>query len=114
MVMKKINALESVIFIALLVLFLVPVWTVDFFVTGDGPCHLHNSKILLDWWQGNRLFYEPFYFLNTNFDPNWLFNLITAPLLGIFGMPWAEKIFFSLYVLGFGLGFRFLITQINP
>ena len=75
---NKLHIFETAVFCAILVFWLVPVWKLDFFVTGDGPCHLFNSKILLDWAQGvNKDFYKPFYFLNTNFDPNWLFNLIT-------------------------------------
>jgi hypothetical protein len=99
----------------MLILCLVPVWSVTFFVTGDGPCHLYNSKILLDWFNGhNRAFYDPFYFINTNFDPNWLFNLITFPLVGFLGPATTDKFFFTLYVAGFGFGFRFLINQMNP
>lgn len=112
--MKKTNTLEPILFYAFLALLLVPVWSVDFFVTGDGPCHLHNSRILIDWWQGGKGFYDPFYYLNHDFNPNWLYTLITVPLLSIFKAHWTEKIFFTLYVLGFGLGFRFLISEINP
>ncbi|MFN0034431.1 MAG: hypothetical protein ACKVUS_05140 [Saprospiraceae bacterium] len=113
--LKHLSKIEPTLFYALLALWMLPVWSVDFFVTGDGPCHLYNSKILLDWWQsGSREFYKPFYFLNTNFDPNWLFNLLTAPLLAVFGSGLSEKFFFTMYVLGFGLGFRYLISQINP
>lgn len=112
---KKLKFIEPLIFYTILVLWMIPVWKLDFFVTGDGPCHLFNSKVLLDWYQGvNKDFYQPFYFLNTNFDPNWLYNLITMPLLAFFNPGLTEKIFFTLYILLFGLGFRFLITQINP
>ena len=113
--LKNINKSEPIFFYVILALWLVPIWSVDYFVTGDGPCHLYNSKILLDWSHSDaHAFYKPFYYLNTNFEPNWLFNLLTAPLLGIFGSDWAEKIFFTIYVLGFGLGFRYFVAQINP
>ncbi len=106
--------IEILIFICALATFLLPVWTLDFFVTGDGPCHLYNSRILLDWWQEKKGFYDPFYFLNTNFDPNWAFNLITFPLLSVFDRSITEKIFFTLYFAGFAFGFRYLISGINP
>jgi len=113
--MKKISGLEPVLFYAFLALLLVPVWSVDFFVTGDGPCHLHNSKILYDWFhEKSRLFYDPFYFLNTNINPNLLFYLMTVPLMALGSPELAEKIFFSVYVISFGCGFRFLLLQINP
>lgn len=106
---------EPIFFTILLLLALLPIWSVTFFVTGDGPCHLYNSKILLDWYRGEALdFYKPFYFLNPNLDPNWLSNLIQVPLLMLFPAPLAEKVFFSLYILLFAGGFRFLCRQINP
>lgn len=105
---------EPFAFYTILVLWLIPVWGLDFFVTGDGPCHLYNSKILLDWWQGiNPNFYKPFYFLNTHFEPNWLYNLLTMPMLAACGPVWTDKIFMTLYVLGFGWGLRFWVGQIN-
>lgn len=112
---KAVERIEPFVFLAILAFWLVPVWALDYFVTGDGPCHLFNTKILLDWsGRVQRDFYHPFYFLNTNFDPNWLFNLVTMPLMAAFGPSLAEKMFFTIYILGFGLGFRFLVGQINP
>jgi len=108
------SRLESIVFYGILALWLLPVWCFDFFVTGDGPSHLYNSKILLDWWQETQLdFYKPFYFLNTNFEPNWLYNLLTMPMLAAFGPIMTDKLFMTLYVLGFGFGLRFWIGQIN-
>ncbi|MEP6645744.1 MAG: hypothetical protein ABJC12_01535 [Saprospiraceae bacterium] len=113
--MKKTIALEPILFYAFLALLLIPVWSMHFFVTGDGPCHLHNSKILLDYWMDHgKDFYDPFYYLNHDYNPNWLYTLITVPLLEMFNSFWTEKIFFTLYVLGFGLGIRYLIIGINP
>lgn len=113
--MEKLNRLEPFFFYTILALLLFPVWSLDFFVTSDGPCHLHNSKILLDWWQVvKRPVYDSFYYINPNFDPNWFYNLLTAPILALVGPAIAEKVFFTFYVLGFGIGFRFLIMEINP
>ena len=112
--MKKIS-LEPLVFGLLCVVALVPIWSVDFFVTGDGPCHLYNSKVLLDWYQGKALdFYKPFLMLNLSIDPNWLTNLIQVPLLMVFPAPMAEKVFFSIYILLFAGGFRFVCRQVNP
>lgn len=106
---------EKIVFCIGLFTLLIPIWSVDFFVTGDGPCHLYNSRILLDWWlQRGWESYAPFYQINEFFDPNWLFNLLTAPLLALFPAALAEKVFLSGYVLLFAFGFRFLIRQINP
>lgn len=106
---------EQIVFYALLAANLLPLWTSEFFVTGDGPCHLHNSRVLLDWMRGeHRAFYDGFYFLNTNFDPNWLSHLALANLMRWFEPPLAEKILLTVYVLLFGFGWRYLIRAINP
>lgn len=106
---------EKLTFYMLVLLWLLPVWTVSYFLTGDGPCHLYNSRIMLDWIQGNHTdMYR--YFMNSNphIDPNWLTNIIQVPLLLAFPPALAEKVFYTLYLLAFAFGFRFLIRQINP
>jgi hypothetical protein len=112
--MKLFPRIEPFLFYLLVVILLIPVWSVNFFVTGDGPCHLHNSKILLDFINGMKPFYDPFYYLNTMVDPNRLHTMITIPLLSIFDPTWTDRIFFTIYVLGFCFGFRYLIRSINP
>ncbi|MFT4061797.1 MAG: hypothetical protein QM642_05495 [Edaphocola sp.] len=94
---------------------LLPVFSVTWVVTGDGPCHFYNSKILLDWWRhADRDMYSVFMVPNFRLAPNWITNLIQVPLLYFFAPALAEKIFFALYVSCFAFGFRFLIKQINP
>lgn len=105
---KKLKFIEPLIFYTILVLWMIPVWKLDFFVIGDGPCHLFNSKVLLDWYQGvNKDFYQPFYFLNTNFDPNWLYNLITMPLLAFFQPGFDGKNIFHFIHIGIRIGVPF-------
>jgi len=112
---KVLFSYEKWFFYLLLALWLTPVWTVGFIVTGDGPCHLYNSRLLLDWMQGNDVdMYRYFMVPNPHLDPNWLTNLIQVPLLLFFDPAIAEKIFYTIYVLGFAFGFRMLIKQINP
>lgn len=113
--LKQFDRYEPFIFITLLLLWLLPILNNDYFVTGDGPCHLYNSRLLLDWWTSrNRDFFLHFYFINENIDPNLIFSLITTPLLAVFSPITTEKIFFGVYVVTFCAGFRYLIGQINP
>jgi len=107
---------ERWFFFALLVLSLLPVWASGrFFVTGDGPCHVYNSKVLLDYMLGRNLdFYGGFYDLNLHLQPNWLSHISLAVLQLIFAPEIAEKIFLTGYVLLFGFGLRYLLRQINP
>lgn len=102
-------------FYVLLAACLLPLWSNAYFLTGDGPCHLYNARVLLDWMRGQHLpFYDGFYVLNKNFEPNWLSHLTLAGLLRFVEPPLAEKLFLSAYVLCFGFGWRYLLRQINP
>ncbi len=99
----------------LLALALWPVWMNDFFLTNDGPCHLYNARILRDMLLGRDVsFYAEWYSLNPNIEPNWLnhfllvvFQLVVSPIV-------AEKLFLTLYVLGFAFAFRYLARSIFP
>ncbi len=107
---------ERWIFYAILLLALLPVWASGrFFVTGDGPCHVYNARVLLDFILGRNLdFYNPFYSLNLHTDPNWLTHICLAALQLVYAPETAEKIFLTGYVVLFGFGLRYLIRQINP
>jgi hypothetical protein len=107
--------IERAVFYTLLAAWLLPLLTVEYFVTGDGPCHLYNSRVLLDWWSDRHVdFYEKYYHLNPNFDPNWISSFIMMQLLKIAFPPQAERLYLMLYVLTFALGFRVLLRQFNP
>jgi hypothetical protein len=105
---------EPWLFGLLLAAAVLPIWSGRFFVTGDGPCHVYNAKVLLDFWRGRDVdFYGQFYFLNRYFDPNWFSHICLASLQMLAAPELAEKIFLTGYVLAFGTGFRFLLRQIN-
>lgn len=108
---------ERLVFYLLLALQLLPLWAFHYFLTVDGPCHLHNSKILLDFWRGGeiRAFYDPWLYVNARFEPNWFGHAFMMLLQGLHVPGYlAEKLLQTFYVLGFGLGLRYLIRQINP
>lgn len=106
--------LHDAVFWAGLALMLVPLFSTTYLVTGDGPCHLYNSRILLDWLSPElKAIYKPFLQLNDNIDPNWLTNMIQVPLLSFLPVSFAEKAFFAIYLLLFAFGLRFLARQIG-
>ncbi len=86
-----------------------------FYITGDGPSHTYNAKVLFDLInQQHRDFYD--YFLKINrqlIDPNWTSHL----LIGFFSrfLPYwlADKLFQIIYLLTFCFGFRYLIISIK-
>lgn len=94
---------------------LIPIWCITWFASQDGPSHLHNSKVLLDFWQGNHAdFYSCCYERDASWFPNWTDHFVFANLMRFFS-PWlTEKIWLTAYVLVFASFFRLLITELNP
>jgi hypothetical protein len=105
---------EKLLLVILVVFSLIPVWSNKYFITGDGPCHLYNSKVLLDFITSHNLdFYDDYYVLNKNLDPNWFSHITLALLLSFLPDFLAEKIFVSAYIILFAVGLRWLLKTIN-
>lgn len=113
----NLKKIEPILFYLLLAANLIPLWSVHYFLTGDGPCHVHNAHVLLDFFKGGDLkdFYNPWMHVNTNFVPNWFGHAFMELFMGMGVAPYmAEKLLQTTYVLAFGLGLRFLVRQLNP
>lgn len=111
------KTIERSTFYLLLAANLIPLWSVHYFLTGDGPCHLHNAHVLLDFWRGGELkdFFNPWMYVNTNFMPNWFGHAFMELFMGMGFAPYlAEKLLQTFYVLSFGFGLRYLVRQLNP
>lgn len=112
--LRKIFRYEKYIFYTLLACLLIPIWSTIYFLTLDGPCHLYNAKILKDLWLNNHTaFYEQFYYLNKNLDPNWFSHVALALLMLIVKPLLAEKILLSIYIIIFAVSARLLVGCIN-
>lgn len=106
--------LETFLFWGLIGLLLYPILSNSYFLTGDGPCHLYNSKVLLDFLtETNVDFYSGYYNLNNNTEPNWFSHVVLAGLLTLFSDASAEKILLVVYVLVFSISLRGVISNIN-
>jgi hypothetical protein len=100
---------EKRLFILLLVLSLLPVWTTPYFLTADGPCHAYNANILYDMLHGKADFYKEFYYLNTTPEPNWFTHVLLVLLFHICGPVLADKLIITAAILLFTTGFRKLL-----
>ncbi len=97
------------------VLCLLQIWLPEYYLTGDGPSHVYNAQILHDLWCNKNLsFYDTFYSLNKDPNPNWLTHIVLALLLFFMNGIIAEKLLLSLYVLLFTSGFYLLMKKMNP
>ena len=101
--------LEPVAFGIVLALHLVPVWSVHYFPTQDGPAHVYNTAQLLTLLAGDPLS-SRYYATNLHPFPNWATTVLFGGFLRIVSPVTAEKIVVSLYVLGLPLSTRYLLT----
>lgn len=111
----NIQKIEPWVFGLMVLVNLIPIWVNTYFLTCDGPCHIYNAKVLLDYWTDvNQEFYKPYYYLNTNFEPNFLTSYLLAFFLSFLPDYLAEKSLLTVYILTFAISLRWLIAKINP
>jgi hypothetical protein len=105
---------KSTLFFIIVLFFLLQIWIHRYFVTGDGPCHVYNSKILLDYMlHRDTDFYNQWYDTNATAFPNWFSHVLLSLLLFVSPPHVADKILLSLYILMASFGWRYLIHQIK-
>lgn len=91
---------------------LLQIWLPTYFVSGDGPCHIANARVIHDLWNGEATgFYKKFYYFNLHPHPNWLSHLLLASLLYIVNGLVAEKLLVTGYVLLMVTGLYKLLRQ---
>src|SRR5262249_32941770 len=71
---------EGVLFWALTLAYLTPVWSFQYLPTQDGPSHIDNAQILKE--LGNSSAgYEEYFEIRSEPIPNWTSHLLLAALL---------------------------------
>lgn len=95
--------------LAAALLLLGPIWGFPYFLTQDGPTHVENAKILLDYGKPDFEELRVFYVLNLGAFPNWFSHLALASLMTVVGPTLAEKLFLTAYVLLLPLAFRYAL-----
>lgn len=103
--------LEPLVFVILLLFMLIPVFRFDAFISMDGPAHVYNSMIIKSLLLGDASLYGEFFSFNPRIEPNWIGHAILIILLFPFEPIMAEKMVVAIYVIGFMLGFRYLISS---
>lgn len=106
--------IEKLFFFLLLAVSLLPVVSVRFFPTTDGPAHLYNATLI------KQLLFEPdniasaFFYFHPQHQPNWIGHVLLALFQGIFPAWLSEKLLLMIYVTGMAFSFRVLVLQMNP
>jgi putative flippase GtrA len=101
--------LAPALFVALLVLHVVPIWEVRWVPTQDGPLHVENVLALLRWPSSPLL--QRWYLANWGTQPNWLTQALLAPLLHVLSPRLAEKVILTGYTVLFPLSFRAVLPR---
>ena len=105
--------LERVLFWALLILHLVPVWSLPFLPTQDGPGHQSVASVLRHYGDPDAGLLREYYELNREAVPNWLIFFLLGPALGFLSVAAAEKVLLSLYILLLPLSVRFALRSVD-
>ena len=104
---------EPLLFLAALCMLLLPVWATEGWYTFDGPAHLYNAEVIGELlWGHEPHFLNFFYEIRWPPAPNLLFYVFAAPLSRVMDIMWIDKLWATLHVLVFGLGFRFFRLEI--
>jgi hypothetical protein len=106
---------ERILYLTLCLVYLVPIWAVEYLPTTDGPAHTYNAWIVRE--HGNAA-ENPLLGRYLEVDarplPNWLGHAAMAGLMTAVPPRIAEKILVSGYVLLFLIGVRFLLASVAP
>lgn len=105
---------EPVIFIALLVAHLIPIWWFQYFPSLDGPVHLSNADTLVKYNSPETPAFREFFEINTDPDPNLFIFAILYVLMQIFPPLLAGKILLSGYVVLLPFALRYALRSAAP
>ncbi len=95
-------------------IFAAPVWLVPFFPSLDGPSHLANTFIFLNFNDPAAPIFSEFFEITWNAPPNLAIYLINSLFIPIVGPYTAEKLFVTCYLAGIGFGLRYALMAIGP
>lgn len=106
---------ERWLFAGMVLLLLVPLWSVAYLPTTDGPSHVYNAWVLrhLGNVADHPLLHEH-YEVDWRPIPNWLSHATLALLMFPFGPRIAEKVLLSGYVILFAAAARYLVASVDP
>jgi len=105
---------ETLLFWALLVLHLLPIWIFPFIPTQDGPGHQAVTAILRQYGLPEAGLLRQYYLLNREALPNWLIFFLMGRALGFLAVPLAEKAVLTAYVVLLPLAARHALRAIDP
>ena len=92
---------------------LVPLFVFDFIPTADGPIHVYNAKLLLNYLVYRDPLVLQFFTLNPVPVPNWLTHFAMAGLMLVTTPHRAETMIMAGYVVLLPLAFRYAVRSVR-
>jgi hypothetical protein len=105
---------ERLLYLALSLVYLIPIWAVDYLPTTDGPAHTYSAWVLRQLGSSEPSWLDRYYEVDARPLPNWLGHAAMAALMTAVPPRTAEKLVASGYILLFLAGARFLVTSVDP
>jgi hypothetical protein len=99
------------LFFALVLLYVVPFWTVHYLPTVDGPCHTYDAWVSRSY--ADVPLFQKYYEINTLPYPNWISHGILALLMLVVPPLVAEKLLITLYPVLFLSGVWYLAGAVQ-
>lgn len=95
---------ERIVFASFLIFNLINVWSVEFFISQDGPAHLYNAGLLNLYHSSD--FLKTYYSENVFFLPNYFSHFVLSKLCFFLDPLISEKILLSVIVIFLPVSFR--------
>jgi hypothetical protein len=105
------NLAIDILFILTICAQLVPVWFWTYFPSLDGPSHLYNASILLNY--SKVPLYQQYYRITYDTPGNIVTQLVLSSLLTVLPPLVAEKTFLTLYLVSFPVAFRWTLQALG-
>jgi hypothetical protein len=108
---KSSTIIRESLFWGFMVVLIYPLLHTGFFPTVDGPAHLYNSNLILDYFFSDNGCSHQLFQFNAEPEPNWLGHFLLAALNSFLPSWLAEKTILLLSIALIPLGFRYLLSQ---
>ncbi len=105
---------EALLLGALIAIHLVPVWTLSYFPSQDGPAHLAIANILREYGGPGGQALREYFVLEPGAVTNWFVYFLLTHVLRFLPLALAEKAFLSAYVILLPLSVRYAVRAVEP
>jgi hypothetical protein len=106
--------LDNVLFLALMLATIAPLWCFRYFPSQDGPAHLENATILKEYYWPDREIYRTYYTIDTHPNPNWVGHLLLVGLMVVAPPLIAEKVLLTGYLILLPVSLRYALNAVRP